>query len=106
MVSSAVRGVIQTFFSVWIFHDVISLYVQGLFYVIWCGALIFVCRGRGTSITLILAGSVYYTWVKHVETQKKETLPSTSGASGSSRGAYEPVPMDDLKGRTSGGRED
>ncbi|KAB5590857.1 GDP-fucose transporter 1 [Ceratobasidium theobromae] len=87
MVSSAVRGVIQTFFSVWIFHDVISL-------------------GRGTSITLILAGSVYYTWVKHVETQKKETLPSTSGASGSSRGAYEPVPMDDLKGRTSGGRED
>lgn len=27
MVSSAVRGVIQTFFSVWIFHDIISLYV-------------------------------------------------------------------------------
>ncbi|KAG8742910.1 hypothetical protein FRC11_014087, partial [Ceratobasidium sp. 423] len=83
MVSSAVRGVIQTFFSVWIFHDVISL-------------------GRGTSITLILVGSIYYTWVKHVEGQKKETLPSSgsSGPSGSSRGGYEPVPMEDLKGRS------
>ncbi|KAF8676144.1 Triose-phosphate Transporter family [Rhizoctonia solani] len=91
MISSAVRGVIQTFFSVWIFHDVISL-------------------GRGTSISLILAGSIYYTWVKHVEGQKKETLPSSgqSGSSGSGRGGYEPVPMDDLKGRsnTSGDRQD
>ncbi|CUA73221.1 GDP-fucose transporter 1 [Rhizoctonia solani] len=85
MISSAVRGVIQTFFSVWIFHDVISL-------------------GRGTSITLILAGSIYYTWVKHAEGQKKETLPSSqSGTAGSSRGTYEPVPMEDLKGRSSGG---
>ncbi|CAE6481635.1 unnamed protein product [Rhizoctonia solani] len=84
MISSAVRGVIQTFFSVWIFHDVISL-------------------GRGTSISLILVGSIYYTWVKHEEGQKKETLPSSgqSGPSGSSRGGYEPVPMDDLKGRSS-----
>ncbi|EUC59548.1 GDP-fucose transporter 1 [Rhizoctonia solani AG-3 Rhs1AP] len=85
MISSAVRGVIQTFFSVWIFHDVISL-------------------GRGTSISLILAGSIYYTWVKHGEGQKKETLPSSaSGPAGSSsRGTYEPVPMEDLKGRSSG----
>jgi hypothetical protein len=55
--------------------------------------------GRGTSITLILVGSIYYTWVKHVEGQKKETLPSTQA--GSSRSGYEPVPMDDLKGRRS-----
>ncbi|CEL58969.1 GDP-fucose transporter 1 OS=Mus musculus GN=Slc35c1 PE=2 SV=1 [Rhizoctonia solani AG-1 IB] len=91
MISSAVRGVIQTFFSVWIFHDVISL-------------------GRGTSISLILVGSIFYTWVKHVEGQKKETLPSSgqSGPSGSGRGGYEPVPMDDLKGRsnTGGDRQD
>lgn len=59
-------------------------------------------RGRGTSITLILAGSIYYTWVKHVEAQKKESLPSStqSGPSGS-RSGYEPVPMEDLKGRSS-----
>ncbi|KAJ1300989.1 hypothetical protein OPQ81_003413 [Rhizoctonia solani] len=92
MVSSAVRGVIQTFFSVWIFHDVISL-------------------GRGTSITLILVGSIYYTWVKHEEGQKRESLPTSgqSGPSGSSRGGYEPVPMEDLKGRSSangGDRQD
>ncbi|QRV84791.1 GDP-fucose transporter 1 [Ceratobasidium sp. AG-Ba] len=88
MVSSAVRGVIQTFFSVWIFGDIISL-------------------GRGTSITLILAGSIYYTWVKHVEGLKKESLPSSNQAS-SSRSGYEPVPMEDLKGRTStsGERQD
>ncbi|KAF8607207.1 hypothetical protein BDV93DRAFT_520092 [Ceratobasidium sp. AG-I] len=81
MVSSAVRGVIQTFFSVWIFHDIISL-------------------GRGTSITLILAGSIYYTWVKHVEAQKKDSLPSAQSSS-SARSGYEPVPMEDLKARSS-----
>ena len=82
MVSSAVRGVIQTFFSVWIFGDVISL-------------------GRGTSITLILVGSIYYTWVKHIEGQKKESLPSAQSGPSGSRSGYEPVPMDDLKGRSS-----
>ncbi|KAG8723554.1 hypothetical protein FRC09_002862 [Ceratobasidium sp. 395] len=84
MVSSAVRGVIQTFFGVWVFGDIVSL-------------------GRGTSIALILAGSIYYTWVKHVEGLKRETLPSNQGAgsSSTSRSGYEPVPMEDLKGRAS-----
>ncbi|KAF8752294.1 Triose-phosphate Transporter family, partial [Rhizoctonia solani] len=51
-----------------------------------------------------------FLWGTAVTGQKKETLPSSgqSGSSGSGRGGYEPVPMDDLKGRsnTSGDRQD
>ncbi|KAJ7725602.1 hypothetical protein B0H14DRAFT_3519291 [Mycena olivaceomarginata] len=64
MVSSAVRGVAQSFLGLWYFHDIIS-------------------RGRAASIAIILGGSIYYTWVKHKETEAA---------------AYERVPMDDLEG--------
>ncbi|KAJ7359581.1 hypothetical protein DFH08DRAFT_846447 [Mycena albidolilacea] len=65
MVSSAVRGVAQSFLGLWYFHDMIS-------------------RGRAASIAIILGGSIYYTWVKHKETE--------------AAAAYERVPMDDLEG--------
>ncbi|KAJ7611305.1 hypothetical protein FB45DRAFT_941505 [Roridomyces roridus] len=48
MVSSAVRGVAASLLGVWLFKDVVT-------------------SGRASSIFIILAGSVYYTWVKHQE---------------------------------------
>ncbi|KAJ7461752.1 hypothetical protein B0H11DRAFT_2055871 [Mycena galericulata] len=64
MISSAVRGVASSFLGLWFFHDVIS-------------------SGRASSIAVVLAGSIYYTWVKHQET--------------AAAAAYERVPMDDLE---------
>jgi len=69
MVSSAVKGVLQSILGVWFFHDVIS-------------------SGRATSIALILFGSIYYTWIKNqevVERERRESLPM-------SKTSYEPVP--------------
>jgi len=48
MVSAAVRGVIQTVLGVWIFNDVVT-------------------HGRLSGITLILGGSILYTWLKDRE---------------------------------------
>ncbi|KAJ7185762.1 hypothetical protein C8R46DRAFT_385914 [Mycena filopes] len=63
MISSAVRGVAASFLGMWFFNDVIS-------------------GGRAASIAVILGGSIYYTWVKHKETEAS---------------AYERVAMDDLE---------
>ncbi|KAG6836276.1 hypothetical protein H0H93_009548 [Arthromyces matolae] len=68
MVSSAVRGVAASLLGMWLFSDVIS-------------------SGRAGSISTILLGSIYYTWVKNQETQK----PASSG------GAYERVKMEDVE---------
>jgi len=67
MVSSAVRGVMSSLLGLWLFHDVIS-------------------SGRAGSIAVVLAGSIYYTWVKHQETE-----------AAAAAGAYEPVAMDELE---------
>ena len=48
MISSAVRGILQSAMGVWVFGDIIT-------------------TGRGTSILVILTGSMYYTWVKNEE---------------------------------------
>ncbi|KAJ3491977.1 hypothetical protein NLI96_g272 [Meripilus lineatus] len=50
MVSSAVRGVAASILGWAIFADIISV-------------------GRATSIATILSGSIFYTWVKHLESQ-------------------------------------
>jgi len=71
MVSSAVRGVAGTLLGLWLFHDVVT-------------------SGRVASIGVILFGSLYYTWVKHQETQKPS--PSSSRAS-----SYERTKMDDIE---------
>jgi GDP-fucose transporter C1 len=42
--------------------------------------------GRAASITIVLLGSIYYTWVKHQETE-----------AASEANAYERVAMDDLE---------
>ncbi|KAJ7721056.1 hypothetical protein B0H16DRAFT_1666396 [Mycena metata] len=68
MVSSAVRGVAATLLGMWLFNDVIT-------------------RGRVTSIAIILGGSIYYTWVKHQESE----------AAKSDQGGYERVKMADLE---------
>ncbi|KAJ7291317.1 hypothetical protein C8J57DRAFT_1587217 [Mycena rebaudengoi] len=71
MVSSAVRGVAASLLGVWLFHDVIT-------------------GGRAASIAIILVGSVYYTWVKHQE--------SEAASRGADSGpAYERVRMNDLE---------
>ncbi|PSR75761.1 hypothetical protein PHLCEN_2v8878 [Hermanssonia centrifuga] len=65
MVSSAVRGVAASVLGVWFFEDIIS-------------------NGRAASIGTILLGSIYYTWVKHQESQ----TPKAS---------YDRVPPEDLE---------
>ncbi|KAG9025526.1 hypothetical protein FRB95_010075 [Tulasnella sp. JGI-2019a] len=75
MISSAVRGVVQSFIAVLVFGDIIT-------------------TGRASSIALILAGSIYYTWIKHKEQQARENNEIMSkleiGA------AYERLPMKDV----------
>jgi len=66
MVSSAVRGVASALLGVWLFHDSLS-------------------SGRTSSIVIILAGSIYYTWIKHVESQ--QTVPAS----------YEQVPLEEVE---------
>ncbi|KAF7343384.1 TPT domain-containing protein [Mycena venus] len=68
MVSSAVRGVAASMLGVWFFQEVIS-------------------GGRAASIAIILGGSVYYTWVKHLESE----------AAKADGPAYERVPMGDVE---------
>ncbi|KAG7442848.1 uncharacterized protein BT62DRAFT_922304 [Guyanagaster necrorhizus] len=66
MISSAVRGVAASLLGMWLFHDIIT-------------------TGRASSIAIILFGSLYYTWVKHQESQ-----PAISKE-------YDRVPMDDVE---------
>jgi len=68
MVSSAVRGVAASLLGMWLFHDVIT-------------------GGRAASIAIILGGSVYYTWVKHQESE----------AAKPDQGGYERAKMADLE---------
>jgi len=55
MISSAVRGILQSAMGVWAFGDVIT-------------------TGRGTSIAVILGGSMWYTWAKNEELMKQRRL--------------------------------
>jgi len=76
MISSAVRGVVQSLIAVWVFGDIIT-------------------SGRASSIALILGGSIYYTWVKHLEQQEKDNVPNVI-ASKLESGVYEKVPVKDV----------
>jgi len=76
MVSSAVRGVVQSFVAVLVFGDIIT-------------------SGRASSIALILCGSIYYTWVKHTEQIEKDAI-SNNAASKLEAGSYERLPMKDV----------
>ncbi|RDX41873.1 hypothetical protein OH76DRAFT_1411719 [Lentinus brumalis] len=67
MVSSAVRGVAASILGYYLFHDTIT-------------------NGRASSIAIILLGSIWYTWIKHVESQ-----PAASKAQ------YEPVALDEME---------
>lgn len=68
MVSSAVRGVAASILAMLLFGDIIS-------------------GGRASSIATILLGSIYYTWVKHVESQQ---VPKDGGR-------YDRVPLEDVE---------
>jgi len=61
MVSSAVRGVIQTALGVWIFNDVLT-------------------NGRLGGISLILAGSILYTYLKDREMRQREAATKQQNA--------------------------
>ncbi|KAH7912497.1 hypothetical protein BJ138DRAFT_1083485 [Hygrophoropsis aurantiaca] len=69
MVSSAVRGVAGSLLGIWLFSEPFSI-------------------GRGASIAIILAGSIYYTWVKHEETQAPKERDGSK---------YERVPLEDVE---------
>jgi len=73
MVSSAVRGVAASMLGVWLFHDVIT-------------------TGRASSIAIILAGSVYYTWIKHQESQPSQTSSTTKNGQ-----QYDRLQMEDVE---------
>jgi len=75
MVSSAVRGVAGSVLSVWVFEDIIT-------------------SGRAASIAIILAGSIYFTWVKHVESL---TALGATPEKDDDKAAYERVPMEDIE---------
>jgi len=64
MISSAIRGVAVSILGKWFFGDKLSL-------------------GRIWAIGIILAGSLYYTWVKHSESQQQRD-----------KGKYERVPLE------------
>ncbi|CAL1709549.1 unnamed protein product [Somion occarium] len=70
MVSSAVRGVAASLLGMWLFHDVIT-------------------TGRASSIATILVGSIYYTWVKHLESQAPK---HTNGSA-----QYDRVPLEEVE---------
>jgi len=70
MVSSAVRGVAASVLGMWLFSDIIT-------------------TGRASSIATILAGSIYYTWVKHVESQAQAPKANGNG--------YDRVALDELE---------
>lgn len=53
--------------------------------------------GRATSIAIILGGSIFYTWVKHVESQSPAHKPSPNGSSAEKGVVYEPVPAEDIE---------
>ncbi|TFK42377.1 hypothetical protein BDQ12DRAFT_562493, partial [Crucibulum laeve] len=67
MVSSAVRGVAASLLGMWLFHDIIT-------------------TGRASSIAIILFGSIFYTYVKH-----KESQPAVAS------GTYERVRGEDVE---------
>jgi len=70
MVSSAVRGVAGAVLGMWVFADVLS-------------------PGRTSSIAIILGGSIYYTWIKHVESQQAASSPAKSG--------YDRIPLEEVE---------
>ncbi|KAF9260759.1 hypothetical protein L218DRAFT_1002497 [Marasmius fiardii PR-910] len=68
MISSAVRGVAASLLGKWLFQDVIT-------------------SGRASSIGIILGGSIYYTRVKHAETEARKA-----------NGQYEQLKMEAAEG--------
>ncbi|KAN0094825.1 hypothetical protein V8E55_003112 [Tylopilus felleus] len=71
MVSSAVRGVAASLLGMSLFGDVIS-------------------AGRASSIGIILGGSIWYTWIKHVDSQ----APKSGERDGNK---YERIPLEDAE---------
>ncbi|KAI0316570.1 hypothetical protein OF83DRAFT_1126237 [Amylostereum chailletii] len=74
MISSAIRGVAASALGMWLFGDLLT-------------------SGRLWAIGIILGGSLYYTWVKHVESQAV------------SKAQYERVPLEEAEegGASAGG---
>jgi len=75
MISSAVRGVAASLLGMWLFSDIIT-------------------SGRASSIAIILAGSIFYTWVKNGESQSG----NGSGAASNTRDGYDRLKMEDVEG--------
>jgi len=78
MISSAVRGVAASVLGMWLFHDIMT-------------------TGRASSIGIILAGSILYTWIKNAESSPSQS--ATSAQAGATPAGYQPVKTesDDLE---------
>ena len=97
MVSSAVRGVAASMLGVWLFSDIISTYVN--LFRQHSACLTYVYSGRAASIATILLGSIFYTWVKHQESQATSNGNGSKPSMTSRRGSreYERLKMDDVE---------
>lgn len=71
MFSSACRSVLQTILGVWIFHDLLTVYVARSITEVTRSSRYSNLRNRVSSIMVILGGSMYYTWVKSQEADRK-----------------------------------
>jgi GDP-fucose transporter C1 len=65
MISAAVRGVIQTVLGVWLFHDIVTGCVAVIAPTL--GLFLVRHRTRLSSISIVLFGSICYTWLKDRE---------------------------------------
>jgi len=92
MVTSAVRGAFATLLGVWLFHDIVTLCVRPFLFFYLLSAFF---RGRAASIATIICGSIYYTWLKHLETSSS---PHESG--------YRAVVREKVEANEDFGRED
>jgi GDP-fucose transporter C1 len=85
MVSSAVRGVAASLLGMWLFHDIMTTYA-----IVATSESVYadlVISGRASSIGIILAGSILYTWIKNAESSPS----ATSGKAGATPAGYQPV---------------
>jgi GDP-fucose transporter C1 len=85
MISSAVRGVAASILGVALFGDIITMWAEPIInHSVWRWHD--ERRGRVSAIVLILGGSIYYTWTKHVESIAPPPPPQ-----------YEQVSMEELE---------
>ncbi|TFY83094.1 hypothetical protein EWM64_g918, partial [Hericium alpestre] len=87
MISSAIRGVAASLLGMWLFGDILSSYVPAPSTKPRMLMQVLAHSGRVWAIAVILLGSLYYTWVKHVESSAPHPAAKT----------YERIPLEEAE---------